>query len=244
MRVDRHVAVVANCVVTLVLLVSWCNCSSSSSFSESTASVVGSPSTSSSVESYFSDSHSHSTSGGSGGSGSSGDSGSWESRGQSHSQPVGIVSSSPTWGDGVSGSGSEQSSASLLSSSSSLSKAPLSGSSGSDEGAVWKKAEAEAICDLYNSLKPWIWLADPCVEYPDQIPYNETIFRGLEWDPEGHITYIGLDTFASQQGTIPETLGNITLLSTIKLGFNRMNGTIPQSLTKLTLLYQLLTNQR
>ncbi|KAH3766775.1 surface antigen protein [Pelomyxa schiedti] len=96
------------------------------------------------------------------------------------------------------------------------------------------KAEAEAICDLYQSIKPRSWFADPCVEFPDTPPCEEEyLFSGLTCDEYNHVWKISLASESTRQGTVPASLGNLSHLSYLQLSGERLNGTIPESLTKL-----------
>ncbi|KAH3731649.1 LRR-GTPase of the ROCO family [Pelomyxa schiedti] len=93
------------------------------------------------------------------------------------------------------------------------------------------RAEAQAVCDLYNELKPVNW-KDPCEEYTEEPPCNETVLPGLLC-LDGHICSIGLHGYATRQGTIPQTIGNFSRLSNLNLSLDKLTGTIPDTVSRL-----------
>ncbi|KAH3722788.1 brassinosteroid LRR receptor kinase precursor [Pelomyxa schiedti] len=117
---------------------------------------------------------------------------------------------------------------SLTSSSSSLSS---TSESISETERELLRAEAEAVCDLYTELKPASW-KDPCEEYTEEPPCNETAFEGLQC-LDGHISSVYLMGDATRQGTIPPTIGNFLQLATLDLSRNKIAGTIPETLSRL-----------
>ncbi|KAH3732516.1 Protein kinase domain [Pelomyxa schiedti] len=101
---------------------------------------------------------------------------------------------------------------------------------------MWKKVEAEALCDLYRSLMPVAaWTVDICVEFPDEPPCDivDSDFGGITCNDLGHVWLIDLSTQATQVGTIPASLGNLSQLHSLSLPHNKINGTIPASLAVL-----------
>ncbi|KAH3731684.1 Protein kinase domain [Pelomyxa schiedti] len=121
---------------------------------------------------------------------------------------------------------------------SSTSTSPTSSSSGVSEAErELLRAEAQAVCDLYNELKPVNW-KDPCEEYTEEPPCNETAFFGLSCF-DGHICSISLGSRTTKQGTIPQTIGNFSQLRNLDLSHDDINGVIPDTLSRLQLLAKL-----
>merc|ERR1712100_709064 len=98
--------------------------------------------------------------------------------------------------------------------------------------------ECYAWQDLFASTggKGWIWCAEnqasPC-ECNGVDCSNAEGNEGLR-----HIT--GIDMQVNQmQGTLPESMGNMSQLTKLVLEFNQLRGTIPSSLSNLTKLQRL-----
>lgn len=105
--------------------------------------------------------------------------------------------------------------------------------------------EMSALYDLYNATNGphWAWYYNTNVF---GIPWNFSVaanpctdrWQGLNCtlnSTDYHITHIHLTAY-NMKGTIPETIGQLTLLHTISLDFNGLYGSLPQSIGNLTKL--------
>ncbi|MDM8524063.1 leucine-rich repeat domain-containing protein [Desulfococcaceae bacterium HSG8] len=96
-------------------------------------------------------------------------------------------------------------------------------------------AECECLLDLYNSTDGPNWADSATNKWnTDQDPSG---WAGVTVEDE-HVTNLFL--FKKQlNGTIPESLGNLTKLESLYLGSNELSGSIPDTLGRLTSLSQL-----
>eukprot|EP01032_Pedospumella_encystans_P025134 gene25134-28415_t len=107
--------------------------------------------------------------------------------------------------------------------------------------------ELEALWDLYNSTRgdawrwinatngiPWSFTADanPCRDNWQGI---KCILTGTASNQIRHVSSIRLPAHY-MNGSLPDSLGNLTFLTSIRMFANRLTGTIPHTLGKLTQL--------
>lgn len=102
-----------------------------------------------------------------------------------------------------------------------------------DWEAIYAKERA-ALIDLYNATDGdnwstnWNWCSDE--------PVGK--WHGVTTNNKGRV--IGLDKrWDGMQGSIPESIGDLTALEKLELSWNRINGNIPENIGKLTALKEL-----